>query len=459
MKKIYSKIIGTGSHDFSSDRIVHNSYFLSKDFIFYKEEFYDAEKKKISKTRKDIVQRFEEITGTKQRHYAADGKLTSTLAIEAGENAIISSKIDREELDCIIVANNFGDVMTKADKIDLVPCYAARIKNHLGIINPSVVAYDIEYGGPSDERAFRMFQDALGLGDKDLVIHINDHEQDDIMEVAEYLLPNCSVDKESLNSIVVVHCLGQKPSLAHKVKVGLGIKNPNTMTLDIFFGCTGFLQAMIQVDTMIKCGKIKKALIIGAEILSRVAEEVDVDKMLYGDGGGAVVISAIESEEPVGLLYHKVRSDTFNQQAFMIQMGKSYDPNHNDPNELFLKMQGRRVHKHALSLIPLIIKESLREAGLRIEDIAKMVFHQPNPLMLEEIALRTFAQFDLPVPDGIMPIIGDTYGNSSVACIPLILDRMYRNRLGDHKISSGDIIMLLAIGGGMHINIAYYKIP
>lgn len=448
----HTQIIGTGSHNMSSDIIVPNSEFHSTIF-------YDAAGKRIEKPTPDIVKKFEEeLTGIKQRHYAAADKVTSMLAIEAGQNAILSSGINREEIDIIMVANNFGDVADPSDKVDLVPSYAARVKNHLGIQNPNVIAYDIEYGGPGDERSFKMFADYLGLDDKDLVIYINDHEQDDILEVAEYLLPNCSVDKESLNSIVVVHYLGHKPSIANKVKAGLGIKNPNVMNCVIYFGCPGFLQTTILADTMIKRGKITTALLIGAEILSRVAEKKDIDSLLYADGAGAVVVTAVESEEPVGMLFSKVRSDTFNQQAFMIWMGKAYDPEH-DPHELFLKMQGRRVHKHALSLIPLMIKDSLKEAGLRIEDISKMIFHQPNPFMLKEIALRTYAQFDKPVPEDIMVIIGDMYGNASVACIPLILDFIAKGKLEGHTFTSGDIIMFLSIGAGMNINIAYYKVP
>lgn len=451
MKTTYSTILGTGRHTSGSDAIVPNAHFETQIF-------YDAKGNILEKPTLEIIHKFEEITGTKGRHYAAAGKVTSTLAIEAGEDAIRSSGIPREEIDLIIVANNFGDITTPSDKIDLVPSYASRIKNYLQILNPDVVAYDISFGGPDCITAYKRIEEYLGLGTKDLVIHINDHEQEDMLEISEYLLPKCSVDKEQLNNIVVVHYLGSKPSLACKVRKGLGIHNSNTLAYDLYFGCPGFLQAMIHTDIIIKNNRIKKALIIGAEILSRVAEPEDMDNMLYADGAGAVIMGAIESEQPVGMIFHKVRSDTYNQQAFMIHMGPAYSPHH-DPQELFLKMFGTRVHKYALNLIPLMIKEALKEAGLKIEDIAQMVFHQPNPLMLQEIARRTFAQFDLPVPKNIMPIIGDTYGNSSVACIPIILDRMYRNQLNNHIIASGDIIMLLSIGAGMNINIAFYKAP
>jgi len=457
MKKIYSKIIGTGSHDISTDRIIANNDIPERTF-------YDAQKNPIQKTTSEVLKKFQEITGTKKRHYAAEYKVTSDLGIEAGKEAIRSANVNPDDVDCLIFATNFRDVATKTDKVDLVPSYAALIKNDMQIINPAVIAYDVIISGYNSARKLEMLEDCLGLGSKDLVVHIDGHRKENLFERAKYHFSKCSVDKESLNSIVVVHYFGQDsfesaPSLIEKVENELGLFNPNLLSYEIVFGCPGFLQAMIQANTMITCGKRKNILVIGAEMLSRVMDTSDVDSNLYADGGGAVFMKAVESDEPLGMLFHKVRSDTLNQQACMIWMGESYDPNHDDPKELFLKMLGTRVHKHALRHIPLMIKEALEEAKIPIEKIAKMVFHQPNPLMLEEITLRTFAQFNRPVPENIMPIIGDTYGNPSVACIPLILDRMYKGTWENHKIKSGDIILFFSIGAGMNMNIAFYKVP
>ncbi len=451
MKNIQSIIIGTGSHDSSLDTILPNSHFEMQTF-------YDAKGNPMEKPSEDIVRKFEEITGTRQRHYAAEGKVTSDLAIEAAKNAVTKSTISPTKLDCIIVANNFGDIVTSTDKMDLVPTFAARIKNYLQIVNPAVVAYDIVIGGLHSYGEFKQFERYMGLTNKDLVIHVHNHEQEDMFEIAEYLLPNCSVDKESLNSIIVVHYTGQQSSIANKVKDALNLQDHDILAYDLYFGCPGFLQGMIHADTMIKNGHVTHALVVGAEILSKVAEPEDMDTMLYGDGAGAVIMQAIESDVPVGFISYKVRSDTFNQQAFMLRMGHAYSPNH-PADELFLKMTGTRVHKHALNLIPTMIKDALREANLTIDQIDLMVFHQPNPLMLKEIALRTYALFDMQPPEHIMPIIGDTFGNPSVASIPLILHQIDAGQLENYSLRSGDIVMLLSIGAGMNINIALYRQP
>jgi 3-oxoacyl-[acyl-carrier-protein] synthase III len=451
MEKLHAIITGTGIHDTSTDTIITNHDF--KDNVFT-----DPNGNVLPKPTQQVIEKFEEITGTISRHKAGNGKITSTLAIEAGENAVIDSGVNREEINVIIVGNNFEDVENPSDKIDLVPSFAARIKNHLGINNPYVVAYDIIISGSNAVREFVDIKHYLNLSTKDLVVEVADNEQDGMMEVAECLLPSCSVDRESLNSIVVVH-FNTIPSIASKVKTALGITNPKIRVFDVIFGCPGFLQATIQVDTMIKDNKIKKALVIGAEILSRVSEQSDMDCMLYGDGAGAFVMEAIPSPKPVGIFFHKVRSDTLNQLSSMIEMKTGYTPDPANPNEQFLKMKGTRVHRHALNLIPVVIKEALKEANISIHDISKMVFHQPNPLMLQEIALRTFAQYDCLVPDGIMPIIGDTYGNTSVASIPMLYHFLRNNQLDQHHIQSGDTIMFLSIGAGMNINFALYKEP
>lgn len=449
-KQSYSVILGTGMHDISSDRVISNESIQSCIF-------FDAKKNRIPLPTPEIVTKFEAITGIRQRHYAANDKLTSTLGIEAGENAINSSGINRDEIDCVIFAHNFGDVATKKDKVDSVPTFASRIKNHLKIENPAVIAYDIAVGGNDALLDLKLVKEHLGLNSHDLVLVVHDYETEAMLDIAEEQLRKCPIYQEQLHSIVVIHFLGKKQSLARKVQENLHLNHPNILVYDLFFGCPGFLQATIQADALIKDGKTKKALIIGAEILSRVAEKEDRDYMIYADGAGAIILGTVESSTPIGILSHKVRSDTI-QDAFMITMGNPYNPN-TDPQEIFLKMLGTRVHRHALSKIPSMIKEALEEAGLSIQDIAKMVCHQPNPLMLEEIARRTFELLGIPVPEHIMPIIGDTYGNPSVASIPMILDLINKGKLENHTFKSENIIMFMSIGAGMNINIVFYKVP
>jgi 3-oxoacyl-[acyl-carrier-protein] synthase III len=133
----HSIITGTGSY--IPERIVDNSHFLEN-------EFYTINGKKIEKTNKDIIEKFHEITCIRERRYADDNLNTSDIAYEAAKIAL--EGIDRETLDCIIVAHNFGDVRAGSGRSDMCPTLAARVKHALGIENPYTVAFDVPFGCP-----------------------------------------------------------------------------------------------------------------------------------------------------------------------------------------------------------------------------------------------------------------------------------------------------------------------
>ncbi len=135
----YSLIIGTGSY--IPTEIVRNTDFLSN-------EFYDPDGKKFDKTNEEIIKKFEKITGISERRFVTDNLVTSDIALLAAENALKSSKIDKESLDYIIIAHNFGDVKANNKRSDFVPSIASRVKHSLGIKNPKTIAYDIPFGCP-----------------------------------------------------------------------------------------------------------------------------------------------------------------------------------------------------------------------------------------------------------------------------------------------------------------------
>jgi len=120
---------------------VPNSDFLGHDFR-------DARGEKLAKTNEEIVAQFEAITGIKERRYAPKDLLASDIAYEAAADALASSGIDKESLDGIIVAHNFGDVRGDSRHSDLVPALAARVKARLKIETPRTVAYDLIFGCP-----------------------------------------------------------------------------------------------------------------------------------------------------------------------------------------------------------------------------------------------------------------------------------------------------------------------
>ncbi len=134
-----SVIVATGSHIPSV--AVPNELFLNH-------EFHGPDQKPIQKSNAEILKQFEAITGIRERRYVPDDLVTSDMAFDAARQALQSSSIDRETLDYIIVAHNFGDVRAGSLRSDLVPALAARVKNKLEIENPRTVAVDVIFGCP-----------------------------------------------------------------------------------------------------------------------------------------------------------------------------------------------------------------------------------------------------------------------------------------------------------------------
>lgn len=138
-KQIYSVITGTGSY-IPTEKIL-NSHFLSSTF-------YEKNGSPIQKSNQEIVEKFKEITTISERRYVSDNLNTSDIAFYAAEKAIESAGIDKEELDHIIVAHNFGEIKPDNKQLDILPSLAARVKFRLGIKNPTSVAYDVTFGCP-----------------------------------------------------------------------------------------------------------------------------------------------------------------------------------------------------------------------------------------------------------------------------------------------------------------------
>jgi 3-oxoacyl-[acyl-carrier-protein] synthase-3 len=273
------------------------------------------------------------------------------------------------------------------------------------------------------------------------------------------------VDRESLDYIIVAQNLGDVkadnirtdmvPTLAARVKHKLRIKNPYTIAFDVPFGCPGWLQAMIMADYYIKSGDAKRILVIGAEILSRVADPHDMDCMIYADGAGSALIEAKNQE--AGILSHVTRSDTFDN-PYLLWLGKSYNPNNGD--DLFIKMHGHEIYKYAVRTVPRVVKQNLEKTGLDLSDVKKVLVHQANGKMDDAILKRLFQLYGMKeIPADIMPMIISWSGNSSVATLPTMLDLILKGKLDKHRLDSGDIVVFTSVGAGMNVNSMVYKMP
>ena len=175
------KITGTGSY------IPEN---IEKNEDFHQHEFLNVDGSQINSPNEVIVEKFKAITGIVERRYADDKLIASDLGFLAAEKAIEDAKIDREDIDYIIVAHNFGDVKKDAIQSDILPCLATRVKHKLRIKNPKCVAYDILFGCPGwiegtiQAQAFikaGMAKKCLVIGAETLSRVVDKHDRDSMI--------------------------------------------------------------------------------------------------------------------------------------------------------------------------------------------------------------------------------------------------------------------------------------
>ncbi|MDH6251015.1 3-oxoacyl-[acyl-carrier-protein] synthase-3 [Chryseobacterium sp. H1D6B] len=280
---------------------------------------------------------------------------------------------------------------------------------------------------------------------------------------AKAAIQSSMINPETLDYIIFAHNFGDVPygetqsdavpSLASRVKHQLGIKNNYCVAYDVIFGCPGWIEGVIQGNAFIKAGIAKTCLVIGAETLSRVADIHDRDSMIYADGAGAVVLQAAEGD--AGIKSHVSASHTFKEKDYLY-FGRSYNFG-NLSDTKFIKMTGRKIYEFALLHVPEAMKKCLDESGYKINELSKIIIHQANEKMDEEIVKRFYKLYNTPVPKDIMPMIISKLGNSSVATVPTLLSMILNNELQDHNIKEKDIVLFASVGAGMNINALVYK--
>lgn len=279
---------------------------------------------------------------------------------------------------------------------------------------------------------------------------------------AQKAIDDAKINPEEIDYIICAHNFGDVkantdqsdilPCLASRVKHSLRIKNPKCVAYDILFGCPGWLEGVIQAKAFIKSGMAKRCLVIGSETLSRVVDKHDRDSMIYSDGAGATIVEASEDE---GILAHETASFTYDE-AYYLFFGHSNNQDLSKDTR-YIKMHGRKIYEFALNNVPKAMKACLDESGMDISDVKKILIHQANEKMDEAIIKRFYRLYKKPVPEGIMPMSIHKLGNSSVATVPTLFDLIRKNKLKDHSIEKGDLIIFASVGAGMHINAMTYR--
>ena len=221
------------------------------------------------------------------------------------------------------------------------------------------------------------------------------------------------------------------PSTAALLQNKLGIVG--CPVFDVQAVCSGFIYAMTVADAMIKTGTAKRALVIGAEVFSRILDFKDrTTCVLFGDGAGAVVLEA--SDTP-GILATDIHADGKYSDILCVPGHVSGGAILGDP---VLKMDGQAVFKLAVGVLEETARASLAKAGLNDSDIDWLIPHQANIRIMQSTARKLKMSMDKVI------VTVDQHGNTSAASIPLALDHGVRTG----QISKGQTLMLEGVGGG-----------
>jgi 3-oxoacyl-[acyl-carrier-protein] synthase-3 len=220
------------------------------------------------------------------------------------------------------------------------------------------------------------------------------------------------------------------PSSATKVQAALGIDD--CVAFDVHAVCTGFLYALAVADSMLRSGTADKALVIGAETFSRILDWDDrATCVLFGDGAGALVLSAEDSER--GILATRLHADGRHNDLLFVDGGPSTTGTVGK-----LRMKGREVFRHAVVNLAEVMNEVLDAAGLTAAEVDWVVPHQANARILDATAKK------LGLPPEKVVVTVDRHANTSAASVPLAFDAAVK----DGRIKRGDLIVLEAMGGG-----------
>jgi 3-oxoacyl-[acyl-carrier-protein] synthase-3 len=220
------------------------------------------------------------------------------------------------------------------------------------------------------------------------------------------------------------------PNVACLVQEKLGIKSCPAFSLEA--ACSGFVYGLVVADQFIRLGAAKRALVIGAETMSRIIDWTDRETcVLFGDGAGAVVLEAAESP---GIMYSTLGADGRYRDLLYASSGVSL----RQREGAALRMKGNEVFKVAVKTLENLVDEAVAKSNLETGQIDWLIPHQANIRIISATARR----LELPMERVILTV--REHGNTSAASVPMALDTAIR----DGRVKRGDLLLLEAFGGG-----------
>ncbi|GAA5234099.1 ketoacyl-ACP synthase III [Verticiella sediminum] len=257
-------------------------------------------------------------------------------------------------------------------------------------------------------------------------------------EAARSALRDAGVAADEVDLIIVATSTPDYvfPSTACLVQSQLGIAGG--AAFDVQAVCSGFVYALTTADALIAAGRARCALVIGAEVFSRILDWNDRGTcVLFGDGAGAVVLKASADEGPQapGVLAANLHADGSQTRILCAAGNVAYGEVTGDP---FLRMDGQAVFKLAVNVLAQSAREACATAGVALEDIRWAVPHQANVRIINALARK------LALPAENVVVTVDQHANTSAASVPLAFDAARR----DGRVQPGQLVLMQGVGGG-----------
>jgi 3-oxoacyl-[acyl-carrier-protein] synthase III len=267
----------------------------------------------------------------------------------------------------------------------------------------------------------------------------NENTSDLACIAAERALLHAGVNGRDVDLIIVGTTTPDRTFPATAVRVQKNLGCIHGAAFDVQAVCSGFIYALSIVDSMLKSGQFKTALVIGADTLSRLLNWDDrTTAVLFGDGAGAVVVRAVEADESAadtdGILSTHIHSDGNLEELLYCDGGPS-----TSQKAGYITMSGKEVFRHAVTNLASVVSEALSANNLKDSDIDWLVPHQANKRIIDS----TVKKLNMP-KDKVVLTVQD-HANTSAASIPLALDQAVR----DGRVQRGNLLLMEAMGGGL----------
>jgi 3-oxoacyl-[acyl-carrier-protein] synthase-3 len=261
------------------------------------------------------------------------------------------------------------------------------------------------------------------------------------VEAGRAALESAGVDPSEIGLVIVATVTPDMPipATACIVQEQLGCRNATAF--DMQAGCSGYIYAQSVAKQFVVSGRVRHALVIGAELLSKFVDWSDrTTCIIFADGAGATVLS--QGAPPRGVLASEMHSDGSMADFINLPGGGSANPPTRETLDAglhFIRMRGNETFKMAVRSIEEVCREVLDAADLTPDDVDWLIPHQANQRIIDAVGSR------LGVPSDRCYVNIDRYGNTSAASIPIALDEAVR----EGRVKTGDVVLMAAFGAGL----------